>query len=95
MSDVKHYIRARTFLDDPETEIDPVDRAHIEALLAISTAQRETACEVRYHQNRVAGLLEEIAEPLVDWLKAQNDGPIDAATLAKIVAKGQREASKR
>jgi hypothetical protein len=47
MSDVTHFVRARKWLDDPETVIPDDLRAELNAALAVSVAQRETAAEIR------------------------------------------------
>lgn len=70
MADVTHYARARKLLDDG-AHLTVFERASLDALLAISTAQRETAAEVRYLYNRVGVALDEIREAVAPSSKTE------------------------
>jgi hypothetical protein len=92
MADVTLYVRARMWLDDPKTKVPELDRHNLNALLAVSQAERETATEIRLFRNQLIDLLTEVVEPLVDLLKAAQDEPlpepivsaVSAATVASV-----------
>lgn len=77
MADVTHYVRARKWLDDPETRIPDDVRAEIDALLAISTAERETAVELR----RVGPMLRDAIEEASQQTRITVSGTNKAALL--------------
>lgn len=80
MSDVRHYARAREHLENDMTEAS-FDGATMNALLAVSTAQRETTAEVRNGLRdlnyRLRDLKSEPPDANLVWLHdAEADAPL-------------------
>lgn len=64
MADVTHYVRARTWIDDPGNVIPDDVKAQINASLAVSTAQREVEKALSRLAERLAQLAAELSRSL-------------------------------